>query len=291
MMLLREAALHTRKRADSEKWSEKTKTLANLEIGDHVSIQNCHGNSPLKWDKRGVIVSYDGFDKYGVNVDGSRRLTFRNRKHLKKFVPLYSDPLIDDFSNENELQGEKLTTPEHVQRSVPLSPNPEPIENELQETVTSPLPSHAKKQMQKKIGNPDPVEHRVLSKKPNIVVEPMQNVNKDNVTSMSPMSDPIVNPEPKNNEVADKICTPATPLRRSSRSNKGINSRLENVYEMYNLCCHCINNVMCHRSFRDTFPTSCDGGGGGIADVDTSLQDNDCQRPICNDDTDIIAAS
>ena len=40
----------------------------------------------------------------------------------------------------------------------------------------------------------------------------------------------------------------------------------------------------------DTFPTPCDGGGGGIADIDTSLQNNDCQRAICKDNTDIITA-
>ena len=29
------------------------------------AIQNQHGNQPLKWDKGGVVVSCEGFDKYG----------------------------------------------------------------------------------------------------------------------------------------------------------------------------------------------------------------------------------
>ena len=68
-------------------------------MGDHVSIQNCHGNNPLKCDKRGIVVSYDVFDKYGVKLDGSCRLTFRNRKHLKKFIPMYLDQYIDDLND------------------------------------------------------------------------------------------------------------------------------------------------------------------------------------------------
>ena len=78
--------------------------------------------------------------------------------------------------------------------------------------MSSPLPSIAKKQTQKRIGNPDLVGSKVLKKQPNIIVEPMQNVNNENVTCMSPMSDLIGNLKPKNNEVANKMCTPATPL-------------------------------------------------------------------------------
>ena len=56
MLSLREAALSTRRGADDNKWNEHTKRLLDLEIGDHVSVQNCHGNNPLRWDKQGVVV-------------------------------------------------------------------------------------------------------------------------------------------------------------------------------------------------------------------------------------------
>merc|ERR1712015_129343 len=100
-----------------EKWSEHTKLPLELEIGDHVSIQNGQGNNPLRWEKRGVIVSIEGFDKYGIRVDGSRCLTFRNRKHLKKFVPMYMDPDLDYLDKNTEL--EKNDVPEKMSLSDP----------------------------------------------------------------------------------------------------------------------------------------------------------------------------
>ena len=44
----REAALSTRRKADSEKWSKHMKLPIELEIGDHVLIQNGQGNNPLR---------------------------------------------------------------------------------------------------------------------------------------------------------------------------------------------------------------------------------------------------
>ena len=70
-----------------DKWSEHTKPLQPLRVGDHVLIQNQTGNHPKRWDKRGVVASCEGFDQYVVIVDGSRRLTRRNRKFLRRFEP------------------------------------------------------------------------------------------------------------------------------------------------------------------------------------------------------------
>ena len=50
-------------------------------------VQNQVGNHPLRWDKRGTIVKCEGFDQYQVMIDGSRRLTRRNRKYLRMFTP------------------------------------------------------------------------------------------------------------------------------------------------------------------------------------------------------------
>ena len=64
-----------------------------------------------------MIVSIEGFDKYGKRVDGSRRLTFRNCKHLKKFVPMYMDPDLDYLDKNTEL--EKNYVPEKMSLSDP----------------------------------------------------------------------------------------------------------------------------------------------------------------------------
>ena len=59
-----------------DKLSKHTKELPPLHVSDHVAVQNQHGNSPLKWDKCGVIVSVEPYDKYAVKILDSGRLTY-----------------------------------------------------------------------------------------------------------------------------------------------------------------------------------------------------------------------
>merc|ERR1711888_247692 len=56
-----------------------------LKVGDSVLIKNQEGNYPRRWDKRGQVVEVKSYDQYIIRVDGSRRLTRRNRKFLRKF--------------------------------------------------------------------------------------------------------------------------------------------------------------------------------------------------------------
>ena len=55
-----------------------------------VLIQNQHGAGKIakKWDKSGMILEHLGFNKYRVKIDGSGRVTNRNRQFLRKFTPL-----------------------------------------------------------------------------------------------------------------------------------------------------------------------------------------------------------
>ena len=82
--------------------------------------------------------------------------------------------------------------------------------------------------------------------------------------------EPIVTSSDQDSETVDKINTPE--VRHSSRCNKGVNKKLEQDYEFYNMnyCQLCKCKL---RASMFSFPTSCDGGGGGIADaasLDTS---------------------
>ena len=61
--------------------------LTPLHIGDRVLIQNQRGPHPTKWDKSGMIVDVKPYDQYLVKVDGSGRLTTRNRRFLRTFLP------------------------------------------------------------------------------------------------------------------------------------------------------------------------------------------------------------
>ena len=80
----RETALADRGARLKEKWSQNVKELPELKPGDRVIIQNQLGNRPRQWHKTGVIYKFNGYDQYEVMVDGSRRITLRNRKFLRK---------------------------------------------------------------------------------------------------------------------------------------------------------------------------------------------------------------
>ena len=84
------AIRHSRER---EKWSEHTRELKPLDVGDHVYVQNVVGNNPRKWERTGIVVEALPFRQYNIKLDGSGRITLRNRRHLRKFTPFYSNPL------------------------------------------------------------------------------------------------------------------------------------------------------------------------------------------------------
>ena len=55
-----------------------TKVLKELEVGDHVQIQNLRGRHPLKSDQVGVVTAKNGYSNYSVKVSGSGLVTKRN---------------------------------------------------------------------------------------------------------------------------------------------------------------------------------------------------------------------
>ncbi len=84
----REEALRARHVKAQERWTEHTKRLPPLKVGDLVRVQNQVGHHPTKWDKSGVVIEVRQFDQYAVRVDGSGRATLRNRKFLRRYVPV-----------------------------------------------------------------------------------------------------------------------------------------------------------------------------------------------------------
>ena len=77
-----EKALAKRHAREHERWSEHTKLLQPLKVGGKVYIQNLVGNHPRKWERTGVVVETRQFHQYVVRIDGSGRVTLRNRQHL-----------------------------------------------------------------------------------------------------------------------------------------------------------------------------------------------------------------
>ncbi len=80
----KEQALRRRYKGCEERLAEHSRDLPQLQMGDTVSIQNQTGNRPTKWEKTGTVVEVRDHNKYIVKVDGSGRLTMRNRRFLKK---------------------------------------------------------------------------------------------------------------------------------------------------------------------------------------------------------------
>ena len=88
----RENALRNRHMRSAEKWNEHTRRLPPLVVGNYVRLQNQTGPYPTKWDKTRRVVEVRQFDQYVVRVDGSGRMTVRNRKYLRKFDPVLRQP-------------------------------------------------------------------------------------------------------------------------------------------------------------------------------------------------------
>ena len=83
----RERTLAKKRESDNKRWSENTRELADLEIGTPVAIQNQTGNNPNKWDKTGIVLENKPHSQVLIRVDGSRRVTMRNRRFVRRLDP------------------------------------------------------------------------------------------------------------------------------------------------------------------------------------------------------------
>ena len=61
--------------------------LQQILPGDNVFIQDQTGPTPKRWSKSGVIVESLPHDSFLVRIDGSRHISRRNRRFLRKFIP------------------------------------------------------------------------------------------------------------------------------------------------------------------------------------------------------------
>ena len=71
----------------TESLREHSRPLRPLTIGERAFLQNQQRANPTKWDRSGTIVESRGHDQYLVKVDGSGRLTLRNRRFLRAYTP------------------------------------------------------------------------------------------------------------------------------------------------------------------------------------------------------------
>ena len=180
----REDALRDRHIKCAERLSISTKRLPPLVVGDKVRVQNQTGPQPLKWDRTGVIVEVRQFDQYVVRLDGSRRVTLRNRKFLRKYIPALT-PL--------PIQNPKILFPQST--SVPVSDksgptglpihsqfdhNPGSIPEAIQSDdpiVYTNVPTTPSDDLPQNLIQPSPIQQTPISKS--------QVASKDNIPSLS----------------------------------------------------------------------------------------------------------
>ena len=104
LMSHRELALARRHSRDHERWNEHTHRLPPLQVGDHVYLQNLVGDHPRRWERTGTVVEVRQYHQYVVRVDGTGRVTIRNRQHLRKFTPFHA-PATPSLSVTPAVQG------------------------------------------------------------------------------------------------------------------------------------------------------------------------------------------
>ena len=83
----KEDALRTRMTRSTEILRAHSRTLRPLQVGERVFLQNQTGPSANKWDRTGIVIETLDHDQYWVKVDGSGRLTRRNRRFLRVYTP------------------------------------------------------------------------------------------------------------------------------------------------------------------------------------------------------------
>ena len=77
----REETMANRNTISKHGYDQKAKSLKEMNVGDNVLCQNVRSK---KWDKSGVIVEVKQHRQYLIRIDGSGRVSLRNRRHLQR---------------------------------------------------------------------------------------------------------------------------------------------------------------------------------------------------------------
>ena len=116
-----------------------TKTLPQLAPGQTVLVQNQTGPKPNRWERTGTVIEALPHRQYTVKMDGSGRLSLRNRKFLKPTTPFQSDqsrpatsswsglpptPLPPTLDNMDIAEEATSETPVQLDTYQPVSPQP-----------------------------------------------------------------------------------------------------------------------------------------------------------------------
>ena len=130
---LKEQALRARFMKTSERLNIHVRNLKQLKEGDRCFVQNQTGPNPNRWDRTGIIVEARPHDQYIVKIDGSGRLTTRNRKFLRHFQPATM-----------EIQAAPTMNPQTIENNTPTPiQNPSIIPKQIGNDIASEHPTNS----------------------------------------------------------------------------------------------------------------------------------------------------
>ena len=91
--------------------------MPTLSVGDYVRVQNQTTNRTTKWDKTGRVVEDLVNRQYEIMMDGSRRITLRNRQHLRRIPGKYV--VIEEGEEEAKSEEQRVLRPQVPAPAVP----------------------------------------------------------------------------------------------------------------------------------------------------------------------------
>ena len=96
----------------SESYDKGSRALPTLAVGDCVRVQNQTTTRTTKWDKTVVVTKLLGNRQYEVMMDGSRHITMRNRRHLRRIPGKKMETGEDVEEEEGEEETEYIRVPD-----------------------------------------------------------------------------------------------------------------------------------------------------------------------------------
>ena len=94
----------------SESYDKGSRVLPKLSDGDFVRVQNQTTTRTTKWDRSGRVTKVLGNRQYKILMDGSRRVTMRNRRHLRRIPGKQVEPE-EEGEEEDDKNQEDLWAP------------------------------------------------------------------------------------------------------------------------------------------------------------------------------------
>ena len=135
----REELLSARNTKLTDSYNSKTYPLPSLSIGTTVRVQNQGLKNHNQWLKTGKIVDVLPNRQYQVRIDGSGRITKRNRRFLKPYVHQKSETNFPIPSSLPPMQMVDNPMPHPQSMPIAVPPPPPPTQPDVP-SVTPPPP-------------------------------------------------------------------------------------------------------------------------------------------------------